>query len=360
MKVLYGINTNGQGHINRSRMFINELLKDGHEVHVLLSGKKPPEYAFHISPDTFYMLGPVDIHDGYKVDYYKTFQVNIANLGKLTKNRRDLLDLAITENYDVFFSDFEPTSSAVGRLVKKPVIGIDHQHSAFHPANDQAPAPVHLKLGLKYAIKIMMPYYSHCFTIDFASEITTHKNLTLLPLIWKPEFDNYNPTQKEHVLVYLARFDRVHFIPIFHMFPDIPFIVYGDKKEGQFGNVTFKRTDRSSFLEDLITSRAVITNGGFSLTWECCLLKKTLWIIPTINDYEQLTNAFRLKSLNRALVTETITEEFMHHFLYSPEMAQMTATKITILPLSTVMEQIYQHIDFHLKKNKKKEWWLMG
>ncbi|MHA1558122.1 MAG: glycosyltransferase family protein, partial [Candidatus Heimdallarchaeota archaeon] len=38
MKVLYGINTNGQGHINRSRVFVNELMNDGHEVQVLFSG----------------------------------------------------------------------------------------------------------------------------------------------------------------------------------------------------------------------------------------------------------------------------------------------------------------------------------
>ncbi|NHJ31862.1 MAG: hypothetical protein FK732_03275, partial [Asgard group archaeon] len=38
MKLLYGINTNGQGHINRSRIFISELIADGHEVHVFLSG----------------------------------------------------------------------------------------------------------------------------------------------------------------------------------------------------------------------------------------------------------------------------------------------------------------------------------
>ena len=48
MKVLYGMSSNGQGHINRSRIFIQQLIKDGHEVHILLAGKRPPQYAYEV------------------------------------------------------------------------------------------------------------------------------------------------------------------------------------------------------------------------------------------------------------------------------------------------------------------------
>ena len=41
MKILYGIQTTGNGHISRSREVVRELKKLGHEVQVLFSGSKP-------------------------------------------------------------------------------------------------------------------------------------------------------------------------------------------------------------------------------------------------------------------------------------------------------------------------------
>ena len=40
MRILYGVQTTGNGHISRSREVIRELKRLGHDVHVLLSGRK--------------------------------------------------------------------------------------------------------------------------------------------------------------------------------------------------------------------------------------------------------------------------------------------------------------------------------
>ncbi|NHK32845.1 MAG: hypothetical protein FK730_15970, partial [Asgard group archaeon] len=121
MKVLYGINSNGQGHINRSRIIIDQLIKDGHEVHVLLSGKEAPNYAYELSPKVFFRPGLIDIFKNQKITISKTFNTNIQRLGVYLKIRKELVELDYKENYDAIFSDFEPHTSVIGRRLKKPV-----------------------------------------------------------------------------------------------------------------------------------------------------------------------------------------------------------------------------------------------
>lgn len=356
MKILYGVNSNGQGHINRARVFINELQKDGHDVHVLFSGKQPPEYAYEIAPTAFYKLGPIDVYKDHKVDLSKTLQVNLGRLGKLTRNRRDLLELAEQEDYEVIFTDFEPTASVVGRILNKVVINIDHQHSAFHPANEEAPAKNSLKMNLKFAMRIMLPYYSHSFSLDFVPEISTVEDMTLFPLIWKPEFDRYKMKLGEHVLVYLARYNKDKMIKELTKIKDTTFKVYGFNYDDTINNVEMKKTEREGFIRDLTSAKFIITNGGFSLGWECCLANKLIWMIPHANNYEQLTNAYRLQKLGRAFVTEELTTEDMQEFEKQAEKIDYTPEiNLPILPASVLMEQAYRQIAYHAEEQENKK-----
>ena len=93
MKVLYGINTNGQGHINRSSVVISQLIKDGHEVHVLLSGKKPPIYAFDLSPNVFYRPGPIDFYKDNKVLIGKSVMSNFGRYAEFAKIIKEIVEL---------------------------------------------------------------------------------------------------------------------------------------------------------------------------------------------------------------------------------------------------------------------------
>ncbi|MFW9923068.1 MAG: glycosyltransferase family protein [Candidatus Thorarchaeota archaeon] len=354
MKILYGINTNGQGHINRARIFIEELIKDGHEVQVLLTGKKPPEYAFNLVPVTYFKTGPIDIYKDNKLSYSKSLQVNIVNIGNLTKNRRDILELVEEENYDALFTDFEPMTSFIGKVLKKPVICIDHQHSAFHPANEEAPAKQYYKLGLKFAMKVMVPYFSHCFSIDFVDKIETVDNMTLFPLVWKPEFNNYQITVADHYLVYLARYNKQKMMKVLEAFPETKFIVYGFNLNETIGNVVFKSTSREEFLKDLASCKGVISNGGFSLSWECCLLHKVLWMIPHPNNYEQYTNAYRLQKMKRAFVSEDLTKENMNEFFTEAKKQNFKpAFDLPVLLPSALLDMVYTQLNYQLESKKK-------
>jgi len=352
MKILYGINANGQGHINRSRVFINQLIKDGHEVQILLAGhRKPPEYAFELVPKTMYRPGPFDIYENHKIVLGKTLQHNLLKIGDYLDVRKELIELDLKENYDIFFSDFDQYSCYVGKKVGKPVICINRQNAILHPSLDRDHLNGYEILGTLMILNAMQPYYNHCYSIDFTQTIETVNDNTLFPLIWKPEFDNYDITIDNHITAYLAWYNPKEIVNVFTKFPKETFYVYGFNVNKKIKNVIFKETSREGFLEDLVSSKGIIGNAGFNLSWEACLLKKFIWTIPFETQYEQTTNAYRLEKLGQSFVTNKISEKNLLGFLnwiesqnYHPK------NNLTILKASDLLNHVYNFLESYSKE----------
>lgn len=347
MKILYGINTNGQGHINRSRIFINQLIKDGHEVHVLLAGqRKPPKYAFELVPKTLFRPGPFDIYENHKISVSKTFQHLIVNLGNYVDIRRELIELDSKENYDIFFSDFDQYTCYVGKRVGKPVICINRQQAIIHPLLDRTHLKGHERLSTLMIVSAMQPYYNHCYAIDFTQTIETYEDITLFPLIWKPEFEKYDITTENHITAYLSWYDPKEIVKIFTKFPNETFNVYGFNRDKKIQNVNFKETSRDGFIKDLVSSKGIIGNAGFNLGWEACLLKKFIWTIPFETQYEQKTNAFRLEKLGQAFVSNKIDENNLAGYLNWIESKNYhSKNNIKILQASDLLNHVYKFLD---------------
>ncbi|NHK30294.1 MAG: hypothetical protein FK730_03010 [Asgard group archaeon] len=347
MKILYGINTNGQGHTNRSRIFINQLLKDGHEVQVLFAGdRKPPKYAFDIVPKTYYRPGPFDIYENHKISVSKTFQHNIVKLGNYIEVRRELIELDSKENFDIFFSDFDQYTCYVGKRVGKPVICINRQSVINHPLIDRTHLKGHEILTTTMIVNAMQHSYIHCFAIDFTQKIETHNDITLFPLIWKPEFEKYDVTTGNHITVYLSWHNPKELVDVFTKFPKETFYVYGFNKNKRIKNVIFKETSRDGFLKDLVSCKGIIGNAGFNLGWEACLLKKFIWMIPFETQYEQTINALGLEKLGQAFISHKISEKNLSRYLnwiksknYRPK------NNLTILKASDLLNRVYNLLE---------------
>jgi len=347
MKILYGINTNGQGHINRARIFIDQLIEDGHEVHVILSGKKPPSYAFDLAPTTIYKVGPIDIYKDHRVDVNKTLQNYIASLPDFNKTRREIIDLAAEENYDFLITDFEPMTSSAGRKIGKPVICIDRQHAIVFPTkDDENLVKGYERLGYKWGLNLQMPYYDHCYTLDFTDKIQTNDDVTLFPIIKKPELLNYDITTDNHYVAYFPRYDIKELTAVFSKFTDEHFIIYGYDKDKKKGNITFKKTSREGFLTDLTSSKGVISSAGFNLLWETALVKKLVWAIPHVNILEQVTNANDLKVKDIGYVSEKITEEDFSSFRDWAEKKNYThQIQLTVLTAADLLNEMFNFLD---------------
>ena len=73
------------------------------------------------------------------------------------------------------------------------------------------------------------------------------------------------------------------------------FIAYGFGREGQEGNVLFKKPSLEGFFSDLISARAIIANSGFSLVTEALHLGKPYLAVPVSHQFEQIFNAYWLE-----------------------------------------------------------------
>lgn len=357
MKVLYGINSNGQGHINRSRVIISQLIKDGHEVHVLLSGKEPPKYAYELSSKVFFRPGLIDIFRNQKIDISKTINTNIRRINDYAKTRRELIEIDYKENYDVFFTDFEPHVSVIGRRLKKPVFCVDHQHSLLHGAAIQIEYSNLEKWFTNATLQLMQPYFIHCYALDYVNEINTEENITLHPLLEKEELKNLDNKIDNHFIVYLTKHDPNELMSFFSNFSEEKFFIYGFHKDERRDNVFFKKTSRDGFLRDLASSKGIIGNAGFNLTWESCILNKIMWLLPFENQPESLSNALRLKNLNLACVSSKLEfNEFYKFRDWGKNMKYKPNNNLVIKHPSELLSLIYDEIKKFQRENFSKKW----
>ncbi|NHJ46838.1 MAG: hypothetical protein FK733_03530 [Asgard group archaeon] len=346
MKVLYGLNSNGQGHINRSKVFIDQLEKDGHEVHVLFSGRKPPEYALEMGSNTIYIYGPEDLYKNRRVDFGKMLSQNLANISGFIDKRREIIAFIGKENYDLIISDFENFSCYAAKRLCKPIIIINRQNAIFHPSNKLAPGNAFEKMSLRMLYAIMQPHYTHAYSLDFRQDIKTIENDTLFPLVWKPELNDYDITIDNHITAYLAWYDPEKIIETFSKFPKQTFYVYGFNKYKKVKNIVFKETSRDGFLKDLVSSKGIIGNGGFNLSWEACLLNKFIWSIPIVAQYEQMTNAYRLEQNGIGFVTYKVSEASLENYLkWIESQDYRPKTNLTILQPSDLLKHMYSFLD---------------
>ncbi len=96
-----------------------------------------------------------------------------------------------------------------------------------------------------------------------------------------------------------------------------PFVAYGFGREGQSGNVLYRKPGMDQFLEDLIGAKAVIANAGFSLMTEALHLAKPYLAIPIEHQFEQIFNAYWLDKMGYGTYWEELNKERVESFLYN-------------------------------------------
>jgi uncharacterized protein (TIGR00661 family) len=95
------------------------------------------------------------------------------------------------------------------------------------------------------------------------------------------------------------------------------FIAYGFGREGQEGNVLYKKPSLDEFLVDLIDAKAVVANAGFSLVTEALHLGKPYLAIPVEHQFEQVFNAYWLEKAGYGAYWEELNRERVESFLYN-------------------------------------------
>jgi uncharacterized protein (TIGR00661 family) len=304
MRILYGVQTTGNGHIVRSRAMIGALRERGHEVHPLLSG---PELTGRWSIEDFapcvHRRGLTFVTERGRLHYLRT-----ARQLKLGRFVRDVFSFKPTD-FDLVITDYEPLTARIAALRGIPSIGIGHLYafSGDVPLSSRNPftrtimrrfAPARHPLGLHWH----------------------HFDQAILPPTIPPDVPEPEAAEEDLIVVYLP-FEHLEDVEaLLAPVSDRRFRIYTRQVERPVDrrHIGLRPISRGGFLEDLSRCTGVICNAGFSLVSEALHLGKKVLVKPLHGQIEQCSNAVALSQLGFGQVMERLDPEAVRRWLDAP------------------------------------------
>lgn len=338
MKILYGVQGTGNGHITRARMMARHFAAEGIDVTYLFSGRERSQFFdMECFGDYQYRKGLTFVTEAGRVCYGKTtFHNNIFRFV------RDIATLDLSP-YDVILTDFEPVTAWAGKLRGKTVIGVGHQYafgSNVPKAGENLVA--NTVMNLFAPVTQGIGYHWHHFG---------HAN------IFPPVIDNHLPAQRsgDFYLVYLPFEHQSTVTSLLNCFEGYRFVQYSPELENSAkGNVQLRKTCHDGFKRDLSLCKGVICNAGFELVSECLHMRLPLLVKPVQGQLEQQSNAAALSQLGYAATIDRLNPGSVAEWLESEKRApeldfpDVAAAIVQWLkngqrtPLQTVSEQLWQ------------------
>lgn len=335
MNVLYGIVGEGMGHATRSKVLLDRLLTQGHNVRVVVSNKA---YHFlvrslgHHPNLIIHSIEGLHLHyeaDGMKLgatllkNVLRSPQSILHNVRVYNKMQRDGF------RADVVFSDFESWAWMYAMNHRIPLISIDNQQAmtrCHHLHGLETPEERGTFRMTRAFIKSKVPFAYHYLVSGFFFPPVAKERTTLLPPILRDTILQSKREKGEHVLVYHHSVQEPQNLKALQQLP-YSFRVYGCDKPGQWGNLTLCPFDEKQFVEDLRTARAVVAGGGFSLMCEAVHLRVPMFTIPIAKQAEQIFNARYLEKLGYGRMGERFDPTAIDFFLQNERVYERALKK---------------------------------
>ena len=310
MKILFGVQGTGNGHISRSRELVKKLKGEGHDVEVIISGRKEEELKeIEIFAPYRVMKGMTLITYKGKLDYFNTmFHLDLVSL---------MADIVLldTAGTDLIITDFEPITSMTAKLKNIPSMGFGHQYAFQYdiPVADGT-------FFEKYALLNFAPAQYN------AGLHWNHFNQPIFPpVIPETLYAQSEVTViKGKVLVYLP-FEELEDISLFlSPFTEYEFFIYGKVQESRDeGHLHYRGYSREGFLGDLTECTGVVCNAGFELPGEALHLGKKLLLRPLDGQIEQQSNALGMVELGYGLAMDRLDGAVLAEWLQMPGRAPL-------------------------------------
>lgn len=282
MRILYGVQATGNGHITRARAMAEVFDKTDIQVNFLFSGR-PKEELFDMQ-----IFGDFQVRRGitFATEYGRVVWSKTVLNNNLFQLFEDVNQLDVSD-YDLIISDYEPITARAGKRAGVTVLGLGHQYAFIHDCVPMCrTTPIH-----RWAM-------NNLASADLSLGLHWHHfGAPILPPI-APVEENDSMVVAGLNLVYLPFEDLSAISEFLSHFPDYQFIVYHpDAVQGEKDNIRFQTPSRVGFQNDLHRAEAVICNAGFELPSEALQLGKKLLVKPVAQQMEQQSNATALKQL---------------------------------------------------------------
>ena len=327
MKILYGVPSEGMGHATRSKVVIEHLLNQKHDVQIVTSGR-----AFLFLQNHF--PGCVHEIEGYHLAYknaevsmVKTFFNTLKDAPKkLQVNFNQHKNLLQKFSPDLVISDFESFTHFFAKMQKLPLISIDNiQMLNRCKLEIEIPSSEKNNFNIAKTItKAKVAGASHYFISSFFEAPIVKKNTSFVPPIIRDEILKTKPTNGKHILVYQTSTSQNDLIKQLQKVKSEQFFVFGFNKAETHANIQLKKFSESEFVKLLADAKAVICNGGYSFISEAAYLQKPICSVPIANQFEQFVNAAYVQKYGFGRHFNQFTADNIKAFLFDLPMFENT------------------------------------
>ena len=301
LNILYGVVGEGMGHATRSAVVLSHLLKRGHRVKVVASGRAH-RFLSERFADVDRIHGLHIVYEDNEVQRRETVLSNLVQLPEnLSTNVAAYFELLSGFDPDVVISDFDSFAWMYAQNHRKPIISIDNMQVINRCRHEDVPPAHEGDFRMTRAlVKSKLPGCDHYFITTFFHPPVRKRRTTLVPSILRDQILNAAVTDGDGRFTLAAP-------PTFK--------VYGLNKSEIHGNVSLHTFSEDGFIADLAGCRAVIANGGFTLMSEAVYLRKPVLSVPVGKQFEQVLNGHYLYRLGYGESWDTLDADTITHFL---------------------------------------------
>lgn len=348
--IFYCICGEGMGHAIRSSVIIDRI-KDKYDVYIFSSDRA---YKYlNEKFDNVYKIGGFNtVYINNKVSNTKTL-INALKRNPLNikEGYEELYKKARKLSPDVIVTDFEIYATMVSKLLSIPLISLDNIHMITQTAIDYPPKHQGEMLKAKGVIKsyVIKPKI-HILTSFFYPKIKPKKRAVLYPPVIREDILKLKPTIEDHIIVYQTSKESVKLVEQLKSLNE-KFIVYGFNKDEVDENLTYKLFNENEFYNDLASAKAVICNGGFTFISEAISLKKPIYSVPAIGNFEQTLNGFYVQKLGYGEYHEEMSPKKVEKFLKRLPKYQEKLAKVKKTNNDEIVNELIYRIEKYSKKS---------
>ncbi|MCU4676473.1 glycosyltransferase [Catenovulum sp. 2E275] len=307
MKILYGVQGTGNGHISRARIMAKRFNELNIDVDFVFSGRTADKF-FDME-----VFGNYQVRQGMSFCYKDGKVDMLATLKKLnfSQLREDIKSLDLS-SYDVVLNDFEPISAWAAKKQNKPSISISHQAAFLQDIPMQ---------GAKWTDKTILKYFAPCqFNLGVH---WYHFGANIIPPFIDAPLQLNSVDNK--ILVYLPFESLTQIKALIADFCDFEFYCYHPDliEDSDEEHIHFRKLSKEGFKKDIANCSGIIANAGFELSSEALCFGKRILLKPLTGQFEQASNAYTLEMLGLASVMERLSFDAVEQWLEETQAGQV-------------------------------------
>ena len=188
----------------------------------------------------------------------------------------------------------------------------------------------------------------HIMTSFFFPRVKPRKNAVIYPPVIREEIYKLKPTTGDHIIVYQTSKESIRLVERLKAL-DEKFIVYGFNKDEVDENLTYKKFNEDEFYDDLASAKAVVCNGGFTFITEAITLKKPIYSVPAIGNFEQTLNGFYVQKLGYGEYHEKMSVKKLKIFLKRLDTYQNKLNKVKVYNNNGIIRELKYRIEKYSK-----------